>query len=86
MHLSDILDTDHVKVNADASSKKRLLEDISSLISKEVPTIDAGEVFNALLSRERLGSTGIGAGVAIPHARLNGITTTQGCLFYSKIQ
>ncbi len=51
-------------------SKKRILEMTSQLIADQNPGLEAGTVFSGLLGRERLGSTGIGDGVAIPHCRL----------------
>ena len=54
------------------NSKKRALEELSRLLSKN-STIDQTELFDALLARERLGSTSIGHGIAIPHARITGL-------------
>ncbi len=51
------------------ASKKKILEYIADRISSEVPEINAKELFEALVSRERLGTTGLGSGVAIPHCR-----------------
>ncbi len=50
-------------------SKKRVLEFFSTFIAQNTPSLDSQEVFSRLIGRERLGSTGIGHGVAIPHAR-----------------
>ncbi|KEI73050.1 PTS sugar transporter subunit IIA [Endozoicomonas elysicola] len=50
-------------------SKKKILEFIADRISSEVPEINAKELFEALVARERLGTTGLGEGVAIPHCR-----------------
>ena len=50
-------------------SKKKILEFIAERISGDVPEIDTGELFDALVARERLGTTGFGSGVAIPHCR-----------------
>lgn len=50
-------------------SKKKILEFIADRISSEVPEINAKDLFEALVSRERLGTTGLGEGVAIPHCR-----------------
>lgn len=50
-------------------SKKKILEFIAERISIEVPEINAKELFEALISRERLGTTGLGEGIAIPHCR-----------------
>ncbi|MGB1271281.1 MAG: PTS sugar transporter subunit IIA, partial [Endozoicomonas sp.] len=50
-------------------SKKKILEFIAERISSEVPAINAKELFEALIARERLGTTGLGNGIAIPHCR-----------------
>ncbi len=62
-----------VAVDVQVSSKKRLLEELAVLLLKDNPNLDRSTVFQILNERERLGSTGIGEGVALPHGRLNGI-------------
>lgn len=78
MHVSDILTAERTANGVPAGSKKRLLEKASSLIAQSDPNLGEGEVFESLLSRERLGSTGVGRGVAIPHGRLAGVERTVG--------
>lgn len=70
MLLTDLVTPESVFASLKASSKKQLLLDLSERVSK-VSGIPAREVFDALLQRERLGSTGIGDGVAIPHGKLS---------------
>jgi PTS system nitrogen regulatory IIA component len=70
MQLTDFLTTERIACNVDAHSKKRALEELSELISHDQQSISAIDIFDCLLSRERLGGTGIGFGVAIPHGRL----------------
>ncbi len=70
MQLSEIIDAGRIKTNIDVSSKKRALEEISQLLVRDQERLDATEIFNSLISRERLGSTGVGYGVAIPHGRI----------------
>jgi len=70
MNIIDILSPNCVVSTVSVSSKKRLLEKIGSLITAENPELIEDEIFDSLLSRERLGSTGIGHGVAIPHGRV----------------
>lgn len=67
--LATRLDIDRVISKANASSRKRVLETIAETIASTNPDVSAAELFEGLLERERLGSTGIGAGVAIPHCR-----------------
>lgn len=65
----------HCNENA-ITSKKRLLENLSHFLSAHTEAVSADHIFQALLERERLGSTGLGKGVAIPHARVPGINET----------
>jgi PTS system nitrogen regulatory IIA component len=62
------------------SSKKKLLLNISQAIAEQHPELDADTIFSQLTARERLGSTGIGDGVAIPHCRLPGCGRPIGVL------
>ena len=71
MEISDIISPDRIAYDMDASSKKRALEKISDIISaSEGVQLLPHEVCESLIAREKLGSTGIGSGVAIPHGRL----------------
>ena len=69
MNLSKLLSTDSVVCDADVHSKKRALEYLAELLAKESSKADAFEIFQHLTEREKLGSTSLGHGVAIPHAR-----------------
>jgi PTS system nitrogen regulatory IIA component len=69
MNLSQLLSTDAVVCNADVQSKKRALEYLAELLAKESSTGDAFQIFQHLTEREKLGSTSLGHGVALPHAR-----------------
>lgn len=69
MNLETILPTERTLFAVPGGSKKRVLEFYSTFISQNTPSLDSQEVFSRLIGRERLGSTGIGNGVAIPHAR-----------------
>lgn len=72
MPISELLTESMTRCHIDAVSKKRVLELASELLSANNDAMEAEDVFSALLNRERLGSTGIGDGVAIPHCRLAG--------------
>ena len=72
MELTEILSPDAVMASLKATSKKHLMQEIAQRAS-ELHEIDARVAFEALLERERLGPTGVGRGVAIPHARLDGL-------------
>ena len=66
------LDNSQISINDDCRSKKSLLERLSLLLSKS-SGISTDEIFSSLYEREKLGSTSVGNGVAIPHARIKGI-------------
>ncbi|MCP3868946.1 MAG: PTS transporter subunit EIIA [Gammaproteobacteria bacterium] len=61
-----------------AASKKRVLEELGGLLASSIPKMDAQRIVNKLLERERLGSTGLGQGIALPHARIPGIDNALG--------
>ena len=73
IHIADTLSPQRIVSNARATSKKCALERLSSLVANDEAALLATEVFDSLVARERLGSTGIGHGVAIPHGRLGGL-------------
>ena len=70
MNITDLLMPDHVTCRDDLGSTKRLLEYVSELLAGSSPGLTQHEIFEALISREKLGSTGLGKGVAIPHGRI----------------
>lgn len=71
MNISDIISPDRVVCDIDATSKKKALEQLSDIIASDTSTtLLPQDVVDSLIARERLGSTGIGYGVAIPHGRL----------------
>lgn len=78
--MNRILTPERTLCNASGSSKKRVLESISDFINDTIPDIDGEQLFEHLIAREKLGSTGIGKGIAIPHCRCSNITETFGCL------
>ncbi len=84
MQVSEFIQTDRVLCNVEANSKKRAFEALSQLISKNCEGITANDVFDSLIARERLGGTGLGYGVAIPHGRLKNINTTRGAFIKLK--
>jgi len=73
MKLVGLLSLDRVVSGADVASKKRALELASQLLASSQTDVSQSEIFDSLLGRERLGSTGLGGGVAIPHGRVAGL-------------
>lgn len=68
--IGDILSVDCTEIDVSVSSKKKLLEYLGKLISSRLSGSTSDDIFDRLLNRERLGSTGIGEGIAIPHCRV----------------
>lgn len=79
MQLESIISPELIFCNVEGGSKKRLLETSSELIASKVD-INPDEVYEALIAREQLGSTGLGNGIAIPHCRVPKCEKTIGCL------
>lgn len=77
MELSDILRPEAVKVISATSSKKRLFQDIGD-IANTIYGLESQRTVEALMERESLGPTGVGHGVALPHARLSGLDKVVG--------
>ncbi len=69
MNLDDIIDAQSVLANVKSQGKKQLLQELSHVLATRV-AIDYRIIFETLLTREKLGSTGIGQGIAIPHGKL----------------
>jgi len=80
MDLKTILSPKLTFCNLQGISKKRLLEVSADLIAENVENVDANQIYNALIAREQLGSTGLGNGIAIPHCRVPKCENTIGCL------
>lgn len=70
MDLSTLLNPDCTRRAVEVSSKKKALELLGQLAAPRLSNTSAFDVFESLLQRERLGSTGIGYGIAIPHGRV----------------
>ena len=73
-----ILEPGSISVSDPASSKKRVLEQAARLLAGTADEPEAEQIFERLLERERLGSTGLAGGVALPHARMPGIENSRG--------
>ena len=81
MHfLSEILTPERTLCRAPGASKKRLLETIAQTICEDVPSLHYDVTLDHLIAREKLGSTGLGQGIAIPHCRVSDCTQPIGAL------
>jgi nitrogen PTS system EIIA component len=77
MEIADLIDSRSVIANLHASSKKQALQELARKAA-EITREAERAIFDVLLERERLGTTGVGAGVAIPHGKLAGLTRLFG--------
>jgi len=78
--IDSILTPERTVKSAPVSSKKEVLEYLGSFIADHIPESSADDIYERLLNRERMGSTGIGEGIAIPHCRLKQCEKTFGVL------
>jgi len=74
IQLNQVLTAERTFIDDFGASKKRVLQTLAERLSKSFDSVSELELFDQLIARERLGSTGIGSGVAVPHCRLNGLT------------
>ena len=82
MELQQILTPERTLCHADSATKKSILELASNTLATANPTLSSQDIATHLVERERLGSTGIGYGVAIPHARIEGLDFPIACLIH----
>ena len=80
--LCDILSSDSVEANFPARGKKMLFQQLAAAVARRTG-LDPKSVSAALLEREKLGSTGFGAGVAIPHGKIEGLPRVTG--FFARL-
>lgn len=72
MDLSDLIEASAIMPNLHANSKKQLLQLLAEKAA-QITGLPEREIFDTVLQRERLGSTGVGNGIAIPHGKLTGV-------------
>jgi PTS system nitrogen regulatory IIA component len=77
MALADLLQQDAIIPALKVNSKKQLLQELAAKASK-LTGVSEREIFDIILQRERLGSTGVGHGIAIPHGKLSSISSIKG--------
>lgn len=78
MQLSEFINVNRIRSDINVSSKKRALEELSNLITQDQTQLGTSAIFDSLISRERLGSTGVGYGLAIPHGRIKNCSKITG--------
>ncbi|TVO70918.1 PTS sugar transporter subunit IIA [Sedimenticola selenatireducens] len=78
MFPANFISVERISTANQAASKKRILEEVAGLLATASEELTQGNVFDKLLERERLGSTGLGHGIALPHARVAGIAEARG--------
>ncbi|MDX1570679.1 MAG: PTS IIA-like nitrogen regulatory protein PtsN [Xanthomonadales bacterium] len=80
----DLLTPARIAVREPARSKKRALEIVARLLATDQPDLNERSIFSSLCAREKLGSTGFGKGVALPHGRLQDSDTVSGAFVLLK--
>ena len=83
MELTDLLKPESVIANLKATSKKQALQELSKRIA-EIIDQDERDIFEILLEREKLGTTGVGDGIAIPHGKLKSLEKLHG--FFARLE
>ena len=82
--ISSLLPASHILIDVSAADKKALFEQAAALL--EVKTgVKRGLILDSLLARERLGSTGLGQGIAIPHGRVRGLREAVGAFVRTRV-
>jgi nitrogen PTS system EIIA component len=74
MNIRELLNETLIMPDLTGTAKQHVMEEMVNHLAAVKPDINAGDLLKALLEREKLGSTGIGNGIAIPHGKLTGIT------------
>jgi PTS system nitrogen regulatory IIA component len=81
VNIDDILTLDRTFCKIDASSRKRALEKVAICLAENQASLNAEQLFSNLIAREKMGSTALGHGIAIPHCRMQGCSDIVGGLF-----
>ncbi|HEY5738840.1 MAG TPA: PTS sugar transporter subunit IIA [Gammaproteobacteria bacterium] len=83
MKISALLSPKSIFLDVEVTSKKKLLELIANIVAGRTE-LSESTIFGNLLNRERLGSTALGRGFAVPHARVDNLDDTLACFFRLK--
>lgn len=82
--IQSILTPELTQCSLPGSSKKKVLQEVARIVALHNPDLEENAIFDNLIAREKLGSTGVGQGIAIPHSRLKDCKKVIGCLFKLK--
>ena len=77
MNIGELLDRSAISLRVSAADKRKILAGIAEIAARNFQ-LDAGDILDALIEREAADSTGVGHGVAVPHARLEGLERMRG--------
>lgn len=80
MQIQSLLTPERTRSSLAATNKRQALELLAQVIAQNISAIDADDLLRRFLARERLGSTGVGHGIAIPHCRVNNDDGAVGAL------
>ena len=80
MNIIDILSKNTISFDIEAKDKNELLDEMMELVSKSSKVLDKDEAKKEILQRESIMSTGVGKGIALPHAKTNAVTDSTGAL------
>jgi PTS system nitrogen regulatory IIA component len=83
-HLGELLTADDIRLDVDVSTKEQVLRQIASLLAAR-QGLPEGTILEGMIAREQLGSTGVGHGVAIPHARMTQCGAAAGVFVRTKV-
>jgi len=84
MQLIDIINKDLIQFDVEVATKKKALQLIGDLFVAHDPSLDSKEIYHGLLDREKLGSTYVGYGIAIPHCKYPNLSEPLACLIRFK--
>lgn len=80
LDITDLISRERIVCDSEVTSKKRVIEVLSELLATGEADLSARPIFDSLIGRERLGSTGLGQGVALPHGRFGVIQRAIGAV------
>lgn len=84
MKIAEVLSADRVAQGLTFTSKKKALEELAQILARGAQGVATSDILTSLSAREKLGSTGLGHGVAIPHGRIAGVQGSVGAFMRLK--